>query len=87
MKTAEKFGPDEAPTPLATPRDVRRALARTLRRIEAGSLDHAKGQVLINGYGSLFKSMMELQDRVWLPRVKELWRERESAKQPQAEAH
>ncbi len=47
------YGPDESSTPLETFADCRRALARTLRRLEKGSISRADGQVLINGYGCL----------------------------------
>lgn len=83
-KTPENFGADEAPTPLGEIGSVRRALARTLRRIESGTLDHAKGQVLINGYGTLFKMFVDAREARWLPRVKELWRERSAQQRPGA---
>lgn len=73
-ETAESFGADEAPTPLATPTDVRRALAKTLRRIEKGTVTHHVGQVLINGYGSLAKMMRETIADDVLQRLRELER-------------
>lgn len=58
-QTEESYGSDEAPTPLQTFADVRRAIARTLRRLEKGSIDRGDGQVLINGYGTLANLIRE----------------------------
>jgi hypothetical protein len=85
-KTPETFGEDEAPTPLACLGDVQRALAKTLRKIERGTVKHDVGQVLINGYGTLAKLMQDARDSRWLPRVKEMWAEREQAKQAPSES-
>lgn len=83
----ETFGPDEAPTPLATLGDVQRAVARTLRRLEAGKLDHAKAQVLINGYGSLAKVMQDRRDSKWVKRAEQMWNEREARSAAESEAN
>lgn len=82
----ETFGDDEAPTPLDTPRAVQRALAKTLRRIERGSIGHHVGQVLINGYGSLAKMMRETIADDVLRRVGELER-RQAEAEERASAH
>ncbi len=82
-------GPDYEDCPgsqLETLRDVRRALAQTCRLLKAGHIGHQRAAVLINGYASLLKSLQDARDSKWLPRVKELWREREAQKQ-QPEAH
>ena len=55
----EAYGDDESPTPLRTRLDVRLALAKHLRRIQKGSVNHAVGQVLITGYATLAKLMTE----------------------------
>lgn len=55
----ETYGSDEAPTPLRTFADVRRALAKTLRRLERGSVETNVAAVLVNGYGSLAKMLRE----------------------------
>ena len=76
-KEPETFGEDESPTPLSTLGDVQRAMAKTIRRIEAGkTLDHATGQVLINGLGALAKVMQDRRDSLWTKRGEVLWKER-----------
>jgi hypothetical protein len=85
-ETAEVFGADEAPTPLATPTDVRRALAKTLRRIEKGTVSHHTGQVLINGYGSLAKMMRETIADDVLQRMQQLER-RQAEVEERATSH
>lgn len=55
----EVFGDDESPTPLATRADVRRALAKHLRRLQKGTVPHDLGQVLITGYATIAKLMVE----------------------------
>lgn len=86
LKEPEVFGGGEAPTPLATLGDVQRALAKTLRRIEAGTVKHDTGQVLINGYGCLAKVMQDRRDSVWTQRARQMWNEREAAKSNGADA-
>lgn len=66
----------ESPIPLESPADVRRALARFLRQIHAGSLPHGPGQVLIIGCGVLSKMMREAADDEALARIEELERRR-----------
>lgn len=78
-KQAEVFGENEAPTPLGTLGDVQRALAKTLRRIEKGSVDHSTGQVLINGYGTLAKVMQDARDSMWTKRARVMWEDRQRA--------
>lgn len=85
-KVSETFGEDETRTPLATLGDVERALARVIRRIDKGTLDHAPGQVMVNALGCLAKIKQDARDSKWLPRVKEMWKERE-ARSAQPEAH
>lgn len=72
----EIYGPDEAPTPLATLGDVQRALAKTIRRIESGAIGHQTGQVLINGLGTLAKVKQDARDSLWTKRAAVLWEER-----------
>lgn len=79
-KPGETIGEDEAPTPLASLGDVARALARVIRRIDKGSLDHAKGQVLINGLGTLAKLKQDARDSLWTKRAEQMWKEREASK-------
>lgn len=87
-KPSETFGEDETRTPLASLGDVERALARIIRRIDKGTLDHAPGQVMVNALGTLAKIKQDARDSKWLPRVKELWKEREAAKTNEsADAH
>ena len=86
-KEPEVFGEDEAPTPLSTLGDVDRALAKTLRRIEAGSVKHDKGQVLINGYGTLAKIKQDARDSRWVQRTRVMWEERQKANGSQPPAN
>jgi hypothetical protein len=72
----------EDPTP--TLREVRAALWTVLGRIERGDLKHDVGQVLINGYGSMYKMLMDHRDSKWLPRVKQMWAEKQAKQQPEA---
>ncbi len=65
---------------LDTIREVNRALAAALRLIKAGHLGHQRGAVLVNGYATLLKSLQDARDSKWLPRVREMWREREAVK-------
>ena len=67
-------------------REVNKALAATIRLIKAGHLGHQRGAVLINGYATLLKSLQDGRDSKWLPRVRELWAEREQAKQAPSES-
>lgn len=55
----ETFDETEAPIPLRTPGDVQRALAKTLRQVAKGTMDHTRGHCLIIGYGTLAKMMRE----------------------------
>jgi hypothetical protein len=60
-----------------TMREVRGALWSVLGRIERGALKHDVGQVLINGYGSMYKMLMDKRDSVWTKRAEVLWSERQ----------
>lgn len=53
------YAPDESPTPLETRADIRRALARHLRRLESRTMPHDLGQVMITGYATLAKLAVE----------------------------
>jgi hypothetical protein len=86
---------DEIPTPppddcegaqLETLRDVRKAVASCCRLLKAGHLDPQRAGVLMNGYAVLLKSLQDARDSKWLPRVKQLWAEKQKA-QSQPEAH
>lgn len=55
----EVFGDDEDPIPLANRADVRRALAKCLRRVSRGTYTQAIGHCLVIGYATLAKIMVE----------------------------
>lgn len=64
--------------------EIRRALKFVCRRIEAGTLEPKVGNALVFALNTLAGLHIDARDSKWLPRVKELWREREQAKQPEA---
>lgn len=65
---------------LETLKHVRAEIAKACRLIKAGKLDAQRGGVLMNGYALMLKALIDHRDSRWMPRVKELWREREAAK-------
>ena len=68
-----------------TLKQVRQEIAKACRLIKAGKLDAQRGGVLMNGYALMLKALMDQRDSRWMPRVKELWREKEArAQQPEA---
>jgi hypothetical protein len=67
-----------------TLKQVRQEIAKACRLIKAGKLDAQRGGVLMNGYALMLKALIDQRDSRWMPRVKELWRDRETAKQPAA---
>lgn len=69
---------------LETLGDVRRALAAVCRRIERGTIDYKRGQVLVVALNCLAQHMQDARDSVWVKRARLLWEER-SAKLTQAE--
>lgn len=71
---------------IETLKHVRAEIAKACRLIKAGKLDAQRGGVLMNGYALMLKALIDQRDSKWMPRVKELWRERASAKSA-AEAH
>lgn len=80
------MNPETSEDPTPTMREVRAALWNVLGRIERGELKHDVGQVLINGYGSMYKMLMDKRDSVWTKRAAVMWEERAKT-QGQAEAH
>lgn len=69
---------------IETLKQVRGEIAKACRLIKAGKLDAQRGGVLMNGYALMLKALIDQRESRWMPRVKELWREREAAKQPAA---
>lgn len=55
----EVYGPDEDPIPLRDRADVRRYLAKVLRRIAKGTLSTQQGHCLTIGLATLGKLMVE----------------------------
>lgn len=85
---------NESDTPPAVPDDcegprlenlfqVRKALAQAARLIKAGKLPSERAGNYVNALTSLAKVMQDARDSLWLPRVKELWRDKQE-KQPEA---
>lgn len=62
-EVAEVFGKGETPLVLETLRDTKRVLAKIIRQIHFGTLDHKRGMVLIGGLGTLAKIQEAEQDR------------------------
>lgn len=58
-ETEEVYGDDEDPIPLKDRADVRRYLAKCLRRIAKGTLNTSQGHCLVIGLGTLAKIMIE----------------------------
>lgn len=78
--------PDDCEGPrLDTIREVMKEMAATARLIKRGHLDAQRGGVLTNLYGAMLKGLQDQRDSKWLPRVKQLWAEKQQkAQQPEA---
>lgn len=74
----EKYDVDEEPIPLKDRADVRRYLAKCLRRIAKGSLSTSQGHCLVIGLGTLAKIMVEDEETDVIRRVKAI-EERQAA--------
>lgn len=72
-------GPDLSSLPKAI-----RALAAACRLVKAGKIPSERAGTYINGLTSLVKAYQDQRDSKWLPRVKEMWAERQKAQQPEA---
>ena len=86
---------DETPTPpgaeldcdgpdLSNLPNTIKALAAAARLIKAGRIPTERAGSYVNALTSLVKAYQDQRDSKWLPRVKEMWREREAAKERQA---
>lgn len=84
-----EYGPDEAPTPLTNLADVGRALAKTLRRLETGSIPPQHGAVMVTGYRVLAGIYQDRRDNKSWVRVNELWRQAkdETGLRPETAGH
>lgn len=70
--SSETFDETESPIRLGTPADCERALARFIRQVHKGSLDHKIGHSLIIGIGTLAKMMRERHEDEALERLNRL---------------
>ena len=64
--------------------DVQREMAKVYRDMRKARVPSEDGARLINALNCLAGVMQDARDSKWLPRVKELWAEREQAKAAEA---
>lgn len=77
-KTKEIYADDEDPIPLNDRADVRRYLAKCLRRIAKGTITTSQGHCLVIGLGTLAKMMIEDEEVDVVKRLKAI-EERQAA--------
>jgi hypothetical protein len=75
-ETPASLDASESPIRLETPADCERALAKFIKQIHKGSLDHKIGHSLIIGIGTLAKLMRERRDDEAMDKLAELERKR-----------
>lgn len=63
--------------------DVQREMSKVYRDMRKGRVLDETGARLINALNCIAGVMQDARDSKWLPRVKELWREKEARQQPQ----
>ena len=77
--------PDDCPGPkLESLSAVRREIAVVYRLLKRREVTPGEAHVMVTILSKQLDALIDRRDSQWVPRMKQLWREREAAKQPEA---